>query len=66
MKSLATCLLAGALFSAVQPAVARCDTGETIIRFSHDVDTDRHPKGIAATQLAERINRELNGMACKP
>jgi len=64
MKSLVPCLIASALLAAVQPALARCDTGETIIRFSHDVDTDRHPKGIAATQLAERVNRELDGLAC--
>jgi C4-dicarboxylate-binding protein DctP len=64
MKSLVTCLIAGVLVSAAQPALARCDTGETIIRFSHDVDTDRHPKGVAATQLAERVNREMDGLAC--
>ena len=31
---------------------------------SHVTNTDRHPKGIAATLLAERVNEEMNGTAC--
>ncbi len=46
------------------PAVAACDSGETVIKFSHVTNADRHPKGIAATLLAERVNREMNGIAC--
>ncbi len=45
-------------------ALANCDSGETVIKFSHVTNTDKHPKGIAATLLAKRVNSELNGMAC--
>ena len=45
-------------------ASAACDAGETIIKFSHVTNTDKHPKGIAATLLSERVNKEMNGKAC--
>lgn len=45
-------------------AFAACDNGETVIKFSHVTNTDKHPKGIAATLLAERVNEEMNGKAC--
>ena len=53
---------AAALFSAV--AYAGCDDGETVIKFSHVTNSDKHPKGIAASLLAERVNDEMNGSAC--
>ena len=43
---------------------ANCDPGETVIKFSHVTNTDKHPKGIAATLLEKRINEEMNGKAC--
>ncbi len=43
---------------------ATCETGEIVIKFSHVTNTDKHPKGIAATLLAERVNAEMNGTAC--
>ena len=43
---------------------ARCDPGETVLRFSHETNTDRNPKGVTATQLAARVNRDMNGTAC--
>lgn len=46
------------------PVLAKCDAGETVIKFSHVTNTDRHPKGIAATLLAKRVNEEMNGKAC--
>jgi len=46
------------------PAAANCDRGETVIKFSHVTNTDKHPKGIAATLLAKRVNAEMNGKAC--
>lgn len=46
------------------PALAKCDKGELVIKFSHVTNTDKHPKGIAATLLAKRINEEMNGKAC--
>ena len=33
-------------------------------KFSHVTNTDKHPKGIAATLLQERVNAEMNGKAC--
>ncbi|MEJ2227787.1 MAG: DctP family TRAP transporter solute-binding subunit, partial [Alphaproteobacteria bacterium] len=46
------------------PALAQCDKGEVVIKFSHVTNTDKHPKGIAATLLAKRVNEEMNGKAC--
>ena len=43
---------------------AACDDGEIVIKFSHVTNTDRHPKGIAATLLETRVNEEMNGKAC--
>ncbi|MDF1728278.1 MAG: C4-dicarboxylate ABC transporter, partial [Sulfitobacter sp.] len=43
---------------------AACDDGEVVIKFSHVTNTDRHPKGIAATLLEQRVNDEMNGKAC--
>ena len=45
-------------------AIAACDAGETVIKFSHVTNTDKHPKGIAASLLMERVNEEMNGKAC--
>jgi len=45
-------------------AAASCEDGEVVIKFSHVTNTDKHPKGIAATLLAERVNEEMNGKAC--
>ncbi len=47
-----------------QAATAACDAGEIVMKFSHVTNTDKHPKGIAATLLAERVNTEMNGKAC--
>lgn len=41
-----------------------CDDGEIVVKFSHVTNTDRHPKGIAASLLQERINAEMNGTMC--
>jgi len=45
-------------------AFAACDSGEVLIKFAHVTNTDKHPKGIAASLLAERVNTEMNGKAC--
>ncbi|MCK0142273.1 DctP family TRAP transporter solute-binding subunit [Aliiroseovarius sp. F20344] len=45
-------------------AFAACDAGETVIKFSHVTNTDKHPKGIAASLLEQRVNDEMNGKAC--
>jgi C4-dicarboxylate-binding protein DctP len=44
--------------------MAACDAGEVVMKFSHVTNTDKHPKGIAATELANRVNEEMNGKAC--
>jgi len=45
-------------------AMAQCDDGEMVIKFSHVVAATGHPKGDAATLLAQRVNDEMNGKAC--
>ena len=45
-------------------ALANCDPGEIVIKFSHVTNTDKHPKGIAASLLEKRVNDEMNGKAC--
>ncbi|MGD8108927.1 TRAP transporter substrate-binding protein [Vibrio sp. TRT 17S01] len=45
-------------------AMANCDPGETVIKFSHVTNTDKHPKGIAASLLEQRVNEEMNGKVC--
>lgn len=60
-------LLTAMLALPLSPALAQsddCQDGEIVIKFSHVTNTDKHPKGIAATLLAERVNKEMNGKAC--
>ncbi|MCT4553550.1 MAG: TRAP transporter substrate-binding protein [Pelagimonas sp.] len=45
-------------------AQAACDDGEIVIKFSHVTNSDKHPKGIAASLLEQRVNEEMNGKAC--
>ncbi|QYX57535.1 DctP family TRAP transporter solute-binding subunit [Roseovarius sp. SCSIO 43702] len=45
-------------------ASAACDDGEIVIKFSHVTNTDKHPKGIAASLLEKRVNEEMDGKAC--
>ena len=45
-------------------AAASCDDGEIVIKFSHGTNADSHPKGIAASLLAKRVNDEMDGKAC--
>lgn len=55
-------LLIGTVSTSV--VYANCDPGEIVIKFSHVTNTDKHPKGIAATLLEKRVNEEMNGKAC--
>ncbi len=66
MRFLTTAAVAvSALFLAnTAQADGHCASGEIHIKFSHVTNTDKHPKGIAATLLAERVNKEMNGKAC--
>lgn len=45
-------------------ALADCDPGEIVIKFSHVTATTGHPKGEAADLLARRVNSEMQGKAC--
>lgn len=46
------------------PSIAACDDGEIVVKFSHVTNTDKHPKGIAASLLEQRVNDEMNGTMC--
>ena len=61
-KLLATALVMSTTVSA--PVFANCDPGEEIIKFSFVTSAKGHPKGEAATAIAERINNDMNGKAC--
>jgi C4-dicarboxylate-binding protein DctP len=43
---------------------AACDDGEIVVKFSHVTNTDKHPKGIAASLLQKRVNAEMDGTMC--
>ena len=65
MKFRTSALVTAALMiGGIGQAAANCDSGETVIKFSHVTNTDKHPKGIAATLLQQRVNDEMNGVAC--
>ncbi len=65
MKTLTTFATAAVLsLGAASTALAACDPGEIVIKFSHVTNTDKHPKGIAASLLEQRVNDEMNGTAC--
>lgn len=59
-----TSILGAVALSASAAYAAACDPGETVIKFSHVTNADKHPKGIAASLLAQRVNDEMNGKAC--
>lgn len=67
MKYLSLAATAAALSIAGQAAQADpmgCDDGETVVKFSHVTNTDKHPKGIAAELLKTRVNEEMDGTMC--
>ncbi|TCL09775.1 C4-dicarboxylate-binding protein DctP [Shimia isoporae] len=65
MKFLTTAATALALtVTGASLASAACDDGEIVVKFSHVTNTDKHPKGIAATLLEQRVNDEMNGTMC--
>ena len=63
-KKLTAALFTAAAIITSSSAMAQCDPGEKVVKFSHVTNTDKHPKGIAASLLAERVNKELNGVMC--
>lgn len=65
MKFMIKVAAAAALtLSTATTALAACDAGEVVIKFSHVTNTDKHPKGVAASLLEQRVNDEMNGKAC--
>lgn len=64
MKRILGAIVATTLTLSAGTALAQCDAGEVVIKFSHVTNTDKHPKGIAATLLEKRVNAEMNGKAC--
>ncbi|GIX12191.1 MAG: C4-dicarboxylate-binding periplasmic protein DctP [Paracoccaceae bacterium] len=65
MRLLAALTAAATLAVGAAPAaLAQCDPGEIVIKFSHVTNADRHPKGLAAARFAERVNAEMNGKVC--
>ncbi|MGY9039497.1 MAG: DctP family TRAP transporter solute-binding subunit [Rhodobacterales bacterium] len=64
MKFLTTTLVAMTLSVSAGAVAAACDDGEVVIKLSHVTNSDRHPKGIAASLLEQRVNDEMNGKAC--
>ena len=61
-KLLTAAAIAATAFSA--QTFANCDKGERVIKFSFVTAATGHPKGEAATAIANRINTEMNGKAC--
>ena len=65
MKFLAAAsILAMTVAGAATAQESGCDDGEIVVKFSHVTNTDRHPKGIAARLLMERVNEEMDGTMC--
>jgi C4-dicarboxylate-binding protein DctP len=64
MKTVIKAAAVAAIVLTPVSAFAACDEGEVVIKFSHVTNTDKHPKGIAASLLEERVNEEMNGKAC--
>ncbi|RKT28101.1 C4-dicarboxylate-binding protein DctP [Roseovarius halotolerans] len=64
MKFLTATATAMALSLSAGGAFAACDDGEIVVKFSHVTNTDKHPKGIAASLLEQRVNDEMDGTMC--
>ncbi|MGB3317130.1 MAG: DctP family TRAP transporter solute-binding subunit [Albidovulum sp.] len=66
MKTATTTMTAIALVLSAGAAMASagCDEGEIVMKFAHVTNSDKHPKGIAASLFAERVNAEMDGTAC--
>jgi len=64
MKFLTATAVATAMTFSAGAAFASCEEGEIVIKFAHVTNTDKHPKGIAASLLEARVNEEMNGTAC--
>ncbi|WP_217356356.1 DctP family TRAP transporter solute-binding subunit [Ruegeria arenilitoris] len=64
MKFLTTAATAVALTVTATAGMAACEDGEIVVKFAHVTNSDKHPKGIAASLLEQRVNDEMNGVMC--
>ncbi|MCK0167044.1 DctP family TRAP transporter solute-binding subunit [Jannaschia sp. S6380] len=64
MKFMTTAATALALTVTAQAGLAACDDGEIVVKFAHVTNTDKHPKGIAASLFQDRVNEEMDGTMC--
>ena len=64
MKFLTAASVALTLSVSAGAVAAACDDGEIVIKLSHVTNSDKHPKGLAASLLESRVNEEMNGKAC--
>ncbi len=64
LKSVAAAAALAVAATATTAQAEGCDEGEIVVKFSHVTNSDRHPKGIAASLLMERINAEMDGTMC--
>jgi C4-dicarboxylate-binding protein DctP len=53
-----------ALTFSASSALAQCDDGEIVAKFSHVTGGTTHPKVVAANNFAARVNEEMNGIMC--
>jgi C4-dicarboxylate-binding protein DctP len=65
-KLMLSVMVSGVLMAGATSAYASdaCQDGEVKVKFSHVTNTDKHPKGIAASLLEKRVNEEMNGKMC--
>ena len=64
MKNLTTAVTALALIITATAGMAACDDGEIVVKFAHVANSDKHPKGIAASLLEQRVNDEMQDVMC--
>lgn len=64
MKKIGLTLTSLALALTAGTAIANCDPGERVVKFSHVTGGTTHPKVVAANSLAQRVNTEMNGKLC--
>ncbi|MCB5162705.1 TRAP transporter substrate-binding protein [Marinomonas algarum] len=64
MKKISLALTSLALALSAGTAVANCDSGERVVKFSHVTGGTTHPKVVAANNFADRVNKEMNGKMC--
>ncbi|WP_394181963.1 TRAP transporter substrate-binding protein [Marinomonas posidonica] len=64
MKKISLALTSLALAFSANTALANCDAGERVVKFSHVTGGTTHPKVVAANSFADRVNQEMNGKLC--